>query len=123
MTAIFEKEFGAGAVTNGNKENVPTLRVSGTVSDNEKGTLSGNSIYSLVETTGVDKEISAFHKDFKIRDFISEKWKKDKPSYIILLKRIEEEPDKGYSDKEIVTTVLQAITFLAYKICLKPQRT
>ena len=123
MTAIFEKEFGAGAVTNRNKENVPTLRVSGTVADNEKGTLSGNSIYSLVETTGVDKEISAFHKDFKIRDFISEKWKKDKPSYIILLKRIEEEPDKGYSDKEIVTTVLQAITFLAYKICLKPQRT
>ena len=72
MTAIFEKEFGAGAVTNGNKENVPTLRVSGTVADNEKGALSGNSIYSLVETTGVDKEISAFHKDFKIRDFISE---------------------------------------------------
>ena len=125
MTAIkenFEKEFGAGAVTNGNKENVPTSRVSGTVADNEKGTLSGNSLYSLMETTGVDNERSAFHKNFKIRDFISEKWKKDRPSYISLLKRTEEEPNKGYSDKEIVTAVLQAITFLAYKICLKPQR-
>ena len=39
LTAIkenFEKEFVAGAVTNGNKENVPTSRVSGTVTDNEK---------------------------------------------------------------------------------------
>ena len=39
MTTIkenFEKEFVAGAVTNGNKENVPTSRVSGTVTDNEK---------------------------------------------------------------------------------------
>ena len=39
MTAIkenFEKEFVAGAVTNGNKENGPTSRVSGTVTDNEK---------------------------------------------------------------------------------------
>ena len=55
----------------------------------KKCTLSGNSLYSLEETTGVDNEKSAFHNDFKIRDFIGEKWKKGKPSHIRLLKGIE----------------------------------
>ena len=70
----FEKEFVADVATDGNKEDVPTSRVSGKVRDNEtKGTLSVNSLYSLLGVAGDDDERSAFHKDLKIRGFISEK--------------------------------------------------
>ena len=73
----FEKEFVADVVTDGNKEDLPTSRVSGKVTDNEtKGTLSGNSLYSLLGAAGDDDERSAFHKDLKIRGFISEKRQK-----------------------------------------------
>ena len=107
----FEKEFVADVVADGKKENVPTSRVSGKATDDEtKGTLSCNSLYSLVGAAGVDDERSAFHKDFKIRDYIGEKGQKDKLSYISLLKPIEEGRDKGYSDKEIVNAVLRPIT-------------
>ena len=107
----FEKEFVADVVADGKKENVLTSRVSGKATDDEtKGTLSDNSLYSLLGAAGFDDERSAFHKDFKIRGFIGEKGKKDKLSYISLLKQIEEGRDKGYSDKEIVNAVLRAIT-------------
>ena len=114
MTAIkegFEKEFVADVVTDGNKENVPTSRLRDKVTDGEtKGTLTGNSLYSLLGATGVDDERTAFHKDFKIRGFIGERGQKDKLSYISLLKQIEEGRDKGRTDKEIVNAVLRAIT-------------
>ena len=107
----FEKEFVADVNTDGNKENVPTSRVSGKVTDVEtKGTLSGNSLYSLLGATGADDERNAFPKDFKIRGFIGEKGQKDKLSYISLLRQIKEGRDKGYTDKEIVNAVLRAIT-------------
>ena len=65
--------------------------------------------------------------DFKSSGFIGENGQKDKLSYISLLKQIEEGRDKGYSDnsdKEIVNTVLRAITpGLIYEMYLKPQRT
>ena len=114
--------------TDGNKENVPTSRTSGKATNDEtKGTLSANSLYSLLGATGVDDERSAFHKDFKSSGFIGENGQKDKLSYISLLKQIEEGRDKGYSDnsdKEIVNTVLRAITpGLIYEMYLKPQRT
>ena len=75
-----------------------------------KGTLSGNSLYSLLGASGVDDERSAFHKDFKIRGVIGEKGQKYKLWYISLLKQIEGKRDKGYSDKEIVNAILRAIT-------------
>ena len=106
----FEKEFVADVVTDEKKENVPTSRVSGKATDDEnKGTLSGNSLYSLLGAAGVDDERSGFHKDFKIRGFMIEKGQKDKLSFISVLKQIEEGRDKGYSDKEIVNAVLRAI--------------
>ena len=80
LTAIkegFEKEFVVDVVTNGKKENVPTSRASGKATDDEtKGTLSGNSIYSLLGAAGVDDERNAFHKDFKIRSFLVKRGKK-----------------------------------------------
>ena len=107
----FEKEFVADVVTDKKKENVPTSRVSGKATDDEiKGTLSFNSLYSLLGAAGVDDERSAFLKDFKIRGFIGEKGQKDKFSSISLLKQVEEGRDKGYSDTEIVNAVLRAIT-------------
>ena len=107
----FEKEFVSDVVTDGNKENATTSRVSGKVTDDEtKGTLSGNSLYSLLRATGVDNERRAFHKDFKIRGFIDEKGQKYKLSYVSLLKQIEEGRDKGYSDKEILNAVPRATT-------------
>ena len=85
-----EKELVANFVTNGNKEDVPTSRVSGKVTDDErKGTLSGNSLSSLLGAAGVDNKRSTFHKDFKIRDFIGKKRLKNKCSYISLLKQVE----------------------------------
>ena len=88
----FEKEFLADVVTDGNKEDVPALRLSGKVADDKtKSTLSGTRLYSLLGATGVDNERSAFHKDFKIRGFIGGKGQKDKLLYISLLKQIEEE--------------------------------
>ena len=42
-----------------------------------------NSLYSLLRATGVDDERSSFHKDFKIRGFISEKGQKDKLSSVL----------------------------------------
>ena len=96
---MFWREIVAYVVTDGNKEIVPTSRVSGKVTDDEtKGALSSNSLYSFL--TGVDNERSAFHKDFKIRGVISEKGQTDKLLYIGLLKQIEEGRDKGYSGKE-----------------------
>ena len=59
----FEKELVADFVTEGNKEDVPTSRVSDKVTD-------GNSLYSLLGGTGIDVERTAFHEDFKIRGFI-----------------------------------------------------
>ena len=53
----FEKEFVAGVVTDGKKENAPTSKVSGKATDDETmGTLSGNSLYSLLGAAGVDDE-------------------------------------------------------------------
>ena len=78
--------------------------------DETNSTLSGNSLYSLLGATGVDDEKSALHKDFKISGFIGEKGQKDKLPCISLLKQIQEERDKGYSDKEIVNAILRAIT-------------
>ena len=50
---------------------------SGNATDDEtKGTLSGNSLYSLLGAAGVHDERSTFHKDFKIRGFIGEKGEK-----------------------------------------------
>ena len=48
-----------------------------------KGTLSGNSLYSLLGASGVDDERSAFHKDFKIRGVIGEKGQKYKLWYML----------------------------------------
>ena len=114
LTAIkegFEKEFVADVVTNVNKENVPTSRVSGKATNDEtKDILSGITLYSLLGATGIDHERSAFYKDFKIRGFIGETRQKDKLSYVSLLKQIKEGRDKDYSDKEIVNAVLRAIT-------------
>ena len=59
---------------------------------------------------GFHSQISAFHKDFKIRGAIGEAGQKDKLSDISLLKQIEEGKDKSYSDKEIVNAVIKAIT-------------
>ena len=42
-----------------------------------------NSLYSLLRATGIDDERSSFHKDFKIRGFISEKGQKDKLSSVL----------------------------------------
>ena len=72
--------------------------------------LSGKSLYDLLGARGVDDQISAFHKDFEIKDFIGEVGQRDKLSYIILLKQIKEGIEKGHSDKEIVNAVLRAIT-------------
>ena len=72
-------------------KNVPASKVSGKVTDNEnKGTLSGNSLYSLLGDICVDDERRAFHTDFKVRGFIGEKGQKDKLSYISLIQQIEE---------------------------------
>ena len=62
--------------------------------------------------TGVHDERSAFHKDFKIGCFNSEKGRKDKLLYISLLKHnsVKEWWDKSYPGKEIVNAVLRAIT-------------
>ena len=62
---MFSRELVAYVVTDGNKEIVPTSRVSGKVTDDEtKGALSSNSLYSLL--TGVDNERSAFPKTLKL---------------------------------------------------------
>ena len=42
-----------------------------------------NSLYSLLRATGVDNERSSFHKDFKMRGFLSEKGQKDKLSSVL----------------------------------------
>ena len=72
--------------------------------------LSGKILYDLLGARGVDDQRSAFHKDFKIKGFIVEVGQRDKLSYISLLKQIEEEIEKGCSNKEIVNAVLRAIT-------------
>ena len=51
--------------------------------------------------------MSAFHKDFKIREAIGEAGQKDKLSYVSLLKQIEEGKARA---KEIVNAVIKAVT-------------
>ena len=81
--------------------------------DNQNGTGAvgkGNVASDIFGALGFGSEISAFHKDFKIRGAIEEAGQKDKLSYVSLLKEIEERKVKGYSDKEIVKSVIHAVT-------------
>ena len=56
---------------------MPTSRVSGKVTDVEtKGTLSGNSLYSLLGATGADDERSAFPKTLKLEVLLVKRGKK-----------------------------------------------
>ena len=61
--------------------------------DNQNDTGSvgkGNVVADILGAVGFGSEISAFHKDFKIRGAIGETGQKDKLSYVSLLKQIEE---------------------------------
>ena len=80
MAAIqegFEKEFVADVVADGNKENVPTSRVSGKITDVEtKGTLSGNvSIASWEPQVLTMKEV-LFPKTLKLEVLLVKRGKK-----------------------------------------------
>ena len=70
----------------------------------------GNVAADILGAGEFGSEMSAFHKDFKIRGVIGEAGQKDKLSYVSLLKQIEEGKDKGYSDREFVNAVIKAIT-------------
>ena len=84
------------------------------------GTLSGDSLYSLLGATVLHDERIAFHKVIEIKGFFGENWQKGRLSFLSLLKQIGEGRDKGCSVKEIVNAVLRTINLdCIYEVCLK----
>ena len=81
--------------------------------DNQNGTGplgKGEVAADILRPVSFGSEVSAFHKDFKIRGAIGETCQKGKLlSYVSLLKQVEEGKDKGYSDKGIVNVVIKAV--------------
>ena len=94
----------------GKKETVPTSKVAKATGDETKEKLSGNSLCSLLGAQVFTMKEVLFIKTLKLEILLLKRGQKDKLSYISLLKQIEAERDKGYSDKEIVNVVLIAIT-------------
>ena len=70
----------------------------------------GNLLAEFMSASAVASERSAFQREFKIKGAIGDVGQRDKLSDISLLKQIEEGQGKGYSDKDIVSAVLKAIT-------------
>ena len=70
----------------------------------------GNLLAEFFSASAVARERSAFQREFKIKREIGEAGQRDQLSYISLLKQIVEGRGKVYSDKDIVSAVLKAIT-------------
>ena len=73
-----------------------------------------NILAEFLSTSTVASERSAFQREFNIKGAIEEVGQRDKLLSISLLKQIEEGQGKGYSDKDIVSAVLKAITPQVY---------
>jgi hypothetical protein len=56
-------------------------------------------------------QATILHRYFKIQGTIGEVWQKDKLGYQSLMLQVEIGLGKGYTDKEIVTAVIQGLKF------------
>ena len=74
----------------------------------------GNILAGFLSASTVTSERSAFQREFNMKGAIEEVGQRDKLLPISLLKQIEEGQGKGYSDKDIVSAVLKAITLGLY---------
>ena len=70
----------------------------------------GNLLAEFLSASAVASERNDFQREFEIKGAIGEVGQRDKLSNISFLKQIEEGRGKGYSDKDIFSKVLKAIT-------------